>query len=774
MSFRKYFVAVTGMLVVCLSLLSCTHTSPKGTALQPIISTNQRVNQKREPILLISIDGYRHAYWANHPLKTLSRYGCRVDGDGVQPVAPSLTFPNHYSAITGLRPSEHGIFANHFYSPALRKSFHLNVDDPVTNPLFFKGEALWESIEKKGYRAATMFWPGTGIQNPGRTPGLSRKYEHELSHDDRISQIFQWLDLPDGEAPSLVTLYFSDVDDAGHRYGPDSPEVADAIDKVDRSLEKIFTQVDHRAQSMGFHILVMSDHGIAAVDDAKMIELDDVIHPSDLEHELPMEASSFVTPRPDAFARVLKALRLHALKTKGFQVYSADHHPSYYRIDFSKPSTPPILLEAAEGGMVGIRAHTHHKSAPKGMHGYAPRLPSMQAMYANCSPRKSLFADQIKETLSLRATLESGFQKIPDLPKRALAAGCSEARSVLGLGSGSTRLRTWVVNRCIGELRHQLAADQVPVLYKKDLSREGAQEKFSDEIQKFGLQAIQDLLARRTSVARAATEIRGVATEAFRKAKNSGEYFSTIEQDTGVRIRLIDQEEEGNRAARAVFARVPEGRATKILLDIGGGSSQLTVQFTKGAEGQPQRPWSQFRVALGAFRARKAWNDALLSVGVPMDEQVEPTLRATFRQRQRAHPLFRKWFRKEVGALLDDFLVESKVVGPIDFYAVGGVAYWSTRCFARPDLASVSVNDSLFCKATDGLKISTATIKRRLQDHRPDVLTKQELLLMVPVSSKYEEEVYSNALLMNEWMRVLRVPEGTFLSVESEDGALLE
>src|SRR5205085_8314610 len=72
--------------------------------------------QKEEPsVLLVSFDGFRHDYINKYDLKNFKEF--RNEGasaDGLIPCYPSLTFPNHYSIVTGLRPGRHGLVDNNF------------------------------------------------------------------------------------------------------------------------------------------------------------------------------------------------------------------------------------------------------------------------------------------------------------------------------------------------------------------------------------------------------------------------------------------------------------------------------------------------------------------------------------------------------------------------------------------------------------------------------------------------------------------------------------
>ena len=91
------------------------------------------------PLLLISLDGFRWDYCALHPaetpnLRALARAG--TTAEGLVPVYPTNTFPNHYSIATGLRPARHGIINNDFFD-ADRGAFFA-----YRNPAAFAGHPL--------------------------------------------------------------------------------------------------------------------------------------------------------------------------------------------------------------------------------------------------------------------------------------------------------------------------------------------------------------------------------------------------------------------------------------------------------------------------------------------------------------------------------------------------------------------------------------------------------------------------------------------------------
>ena len=73
-----------------------------------------------------------------------------------------------------------------------------------------------------------------------------------------------------------------------------------------------------------------------------------------------------------------------------------------------------------------------------------------------------------------------------------------------------------------------------------------------------------------------------VATAAFRQAKNAEQFAKEIEQQTGVQVRIINQDEEGILAFRGALAVTSVEPEHALTWDIGGGSMQLTTLTNEG------------------------------------------------------------------------------------------------------------------------------------------------------------------------------------------------
>ncbi|VDD89980.1 unnamed protein product [Enterobius vermicularis] len=80
------------------------------------------------PLLVISFDGFRDSYLQLNITPNIQRiFDCGTHSKFMIPVFPSKTFPNHYSIVTGLYPTWHGIVNNLFRDP----------DVPGVSNLFF-------------------------------------------------------------------------------------------------------------------------------------------------------------------------------------------------------------------------------------------------------------------------------------------------------------------------------------------------------------------------------------------------------------------------------------------------------------------------------------------------------------------------------------------------------------------------------------------------------------------------------------------------------------
>jgi exopolyphosphatase/guanosine-5'-triphosphate,3'-diphosphate pyrophosphatase len=79
-------------------------------------------------------------------------------------------------------------------------------------------------------------------------------------------------------------------------------------------------------------------------------------------------------------------------------------------------------------------------------------------------------------------------------------------------------------------------------------------------------------------------EVLAAATSATREAENGGEFLAEIERQTGIRPRVISGTEEARLIHLAAVYGVDVGSARAVVIDIGGGSVEITLGTAAGVQ----------------------------------------------------------------------------------------------------------------------------------------------------------------------------------------------
>ena len=228
-------------------------------------------------VILISLDGWRWDYAQKYPAPTLTRLMKQGVSGALIPSFPSKTFPNHYTIVTGLYPGHHGIIANSIKDPATGRRLTMSNRKEVQDPMWWGGEPIWVTIQKAGQLAAPFFWPGSEAPIMGQPARYWKPFDERLGANKRVDQVLQWLDLPSDQRPTFLTLYFSDIDSAGHDFGPDSRAVADAARRLDRYLSRLMRGLERRRLQDRLNLVIVSDHGMSESTTSRIVILDDYL-----------------------------------------------------------------------------------------------------------------------------------------------------------------------------------------------------------------------------------------------------------------------------------------------------------------------------------------------------------------------------------------------------------------------------------------------------------------------------------------------------------------
>ena len=347
---------------------------------------NSPAAQKAHYVVLVSLDGFRWDYARrDHAVKLLAlgKRGVWAP-EGMMPSYPSLTFPNHFTIVTGLYPEHHGLVANSFYDETKHARYAISIPAVVRDGSWYSGMPLWSLAEGQGMRAACLFWPGSEAEIAGHRPTWYAQFDNKTEATDeveqaRIDDAIALLKMPEAERPHFITIYYSEPDHEGHEFGPDAPQTKAAVVKMDKLIGKLEKALN--STGLPIDLVVVSDHGMAKVEGG-WITLDELADLSNFENAGALLYGKTEEDRARAYTRLKQA-------SSQFIAYRRKNVPAGLNYSQNPREGDPVVIAT---GPFAIRAHTPPKDKPDhapemGMHGFDPhQVPEMKASFFAAGP----------------------------------------------------------------------------------------------------------------------------------------------------------------------------------------------------------------------------------------------------------------------------------------------------------------------------------------------------------------------------------------------------
>ena len=373
---------LAGLLAGCASAPGTRPAAAAGH--EPAVAAPRQADAGRS-VLLVSLDGFRADYLdlgITPNLARIAREGVRAQG--MTPSYPSLTFPNHYTLVTGLVPDHHGIVHNTMRDPALG-TFKLSDRTAVGDGRWWGGEPLWVGAEKVGLRTATLYWPGSEAAIGGIRPTRWYPYAEggAMPLDERVDTVLGWLSEPVATRPRFATLYFETVDHDAHAWGPGSPQAHAAVRTVDAQIGRLLDGLDARGLRDRVDLVVVSDHGMATVPRERLVAVEDVVARG---QAAVVTIGQVIGVQPEAGHEAEVARRLLGGRHEAFDCWRKADLPARWRYG-AHPRIPPIVCQMHEGwDMLPREIAAQRPAHERGSHGYDPGLASMQALFVARGP----------------------------------------------------------------------------------------------------------------------------------------------------------------------------------------------------------------------------------------------------------------------------------------------------------------------------------------------------------------------------------------------------
>jgi predicted AlkP superfamily pyrophosphatase or phosphodiesterase len=391
----------------------------------------QQPNRNDHVAVMISIDGLAAHYIddprANIPtLRALALEGARAAN--MKPVAPTVTWPNHTTLVTGVTPAKHGVVGNNYLDRATGEHVTLISDPVFDKDQIVKVPTIYDLAKAAGMKTAAILWPASRnahtldwtlpdvvlpeLTKKYSTPALVEECEQagipidgthakngvrQEPDDQRNVDIFKMV--LQKHRPQLALLHLIATDHTQHQNGPDSPEAFEAIHKADTQVREIWEllqkEFPHKAT-----LFVVSDHGFSEIQGRILpnvvLKKPGLYDPSKPARESKVQV---VAQAGSAFVYIQDQKNRDATLNK---VKSAFRRiPGVAKIlepkDFSKygvadpkadPHAPDLILFADYGKVFGDTAAGDLpfsvKPERKGSHGHDPNYPNLQAVFIAC------------------------------------------------------------------------------------------------------------------------------------------------------------------------------------------------------------------------------------------------------------------------------------------------------------------------------------------------------------------------------------------------------
>ena len=243
-------------------------------------------------VVLITIDGFpARMFWDSKTpiprIRDLAAHG--VIAQELHVSNPTVTWPNHTTLVTGMRPAGHGVLYNGILvreGPGLP----VKVDEQRDKTELVGVPTLYDELHMAGLRTAAIDWPCTRNSEsldddfpdtPDNvsytTPRLRKELvaAHILADEDEAS--FRALSSPERDEiwtkaachairmrrPHLLLLHLLNTDGIHHQYGPESAASYTALALADFLVGQVLDTLDAAGIRQNTSIFVLADHGFA-------------------------------------------------------------------------------------------------------------------------------------------------------------------------------------------------------------------------------------------------------------------------------------------------------------------------------------------------------------------------------------------------------------------------------------------------------------------------------------------------------------------------------
>ncbi|AMV40736.1 alkaline phosphatase family protein [Planctomyces sp. SH-PL62] len=372
-------------------------------------------------VVVISLDGFPAWYLDDPEVSLPVIRGLRDAGastaEGMHVSNPSVTWPNHTTLMTGVRPEKHGVLYNGV--PKRTAGAPTVVDPRKTQQELVRVPLLFDIIKPNGLTSAAVNWPCTAGSESldSNWPDVPNALEHTTPRlkDELVkaglTEKFErgggggrdeaWTEaaamLIRERKPNLLALHLLELDSTHHQHGPNTPQGRAVAGKLDALVGKVVQAIDDAGLRDKTTVFVLADHGFIA--NSKTLRPNAILRKEGLltmDGDKVASARAFVVPEGGIGMVYLTdpATRDEDRKTvrrlfEGAEGVAAVIDPEDFpRYGLPKPEDhsgmADVIIAAKEGYGVGGAVNGDafvQEHSQKGTHGYLSTEPNMNALF---------------------------------------------------------------------------------------------------------------------------------------------------------------------------------------------------------------------------------------------------------------------------------------------------------------------------------------------------------------------------------------------------------
>ena len=279
-------------------------------------------DEKNRTVVVISLDGFP-AYALKDPhlpiptLRRLMKEGAYAES--MQPINPTVTWPNHTAMVTGVNAAGHHVLFNGLlvesgpnHLPkiepwrAKEEMVHgRTVYDLAHDARMTTAQVDWVAI----YDAKTIDWQFAEKPDPSgtierelvATGALTEEQVRSFEEADSAWQDEIWTDaaieILEKHAPNLLLVHLLNLDNTNHEYGPMSGASFTSMAFLDDRLKQILEAIEKSPRAAQTTVIIVSDHGFRPI--RSVIHLNVLLHEKGLTNGPDSAQSSEAWVIPD-------------------------------------------------------------------------------------------------------------------------------------------------------------------------------------------------------------------------------------------------------------------------------------------------------------------------------------------------------------------------------------------------------------------------------------------------------------------------------------------